>query len=719
MFFISYNIKTHRVQVLILLSLLVYVPSYAETNNTINSTYDSAPSTELNTITVFSNTSLNLLSPSVYTAENQLRRWPGNVGLINQSDYDQRAILSLGDALAREAGVFARSTSGQQSAKLSIRGSGLASPLGLRGVTLLRNGLPLNQADGTVDPSYANPFNAHYIEIYRGSNALKQGAATLGGAINLVSPTGYSHPGLEIRLQGGSYGYLHTQARAGEVFDNDMDAFASISRYQMNGSAQQSRQETSRFYGNLGFSPNSQSESRLHIDIADMNQEISSPLTLSQLQGSANLENPPPRWPDHRIRTRPHVRLASQYAVNYGQNDNVIIGAHYASTRFDLLGTVVPIDYKTQDYGISISGEINRQLAGKANQLTWGASLSQGKSNSQTYGPFTLPGGHLLDPSLQQYEDISTSAQTAQFYLENAYSISPSLSMVSALQGVTAKRHRKINMLRNPQGLDSYFKNVDYTKRYSSLNPKLGLLWQPISNTQFYGNISRSYEPPTALEFYNSSGTTSAQKATTFEVGSRGFERQVNWDIALFYSRIKDELLAIPKLGPFSEVIGYEGGNIPKTMRAGIELQLYGTISPKKFVGNIDWELSYSFNRFRHVNDASFGNNRLPIIPVHYGRVATTYQHPSGLYLSPNIEFASSTYADQANTLRAPGYGIINLTLGYTPSSGNYRIFLEGCNLADKRYAASTEFLTRASPNEAAFNPGLRRAVFAGAEILW
>src|SRR5690606_8193046 len=179
--------------------------------------------------------------------------WHGNVGLVSEEDYDDRATLSLADALSREPGVYVRPATGQQSAKISIRGSGLDSPLGVRGVVLLRDGLPLNQADGVVDPSYADPFNARYIEVYRGSNALRYGAATLGGAINIVSPTGYSHPGLETRLQGGSYGYLQAQARAGQVFENGMDAFASISRYQTNGSARQSRQEASRFYGNLGF----------------------------------------------------------------------------------------------------------------------------------------------------------------------------------------------------------------------------------------------------------------------------------------------------------------------------------------------------------------------------------------------------------------------------------------------------------------------------------
>ncbi|WP_298053782.1 TonB-dependent receptor plug domain-containing protein [uncultured Paenalcaligenes sp.] len=86
--------------------------------------------------------------------------------------------------------MYSRSNAGQQSIKLSIRGSGLASPLAVRGLTLLQDGLPLKKTDGTIDPAYADPFNTQYLEIYRGADALQYGAATLGGAINLVSPTG-------------------------------------------------------------------------------------------------------------------------------------------------------------------------------------------------------------------------------------------------------------------------------------------------------------------------------------------------------------------------------------------------------------------------------------------------------------------------------------------------------------------------------------------------
>ena len=676
---------------------------------------------QLDTTTVFASPTLDALSPSIESAKKELQRWPGNVSLVSESDYDRRAVLGLSDVLVRQPGVYARSTAGQQSLKLSIRGSGLASPLGTRGVIVLRDGLPLNQSDGVLDPAYADPFNARYMEIYRGANALRYGAATLGGAINIVSPTGYSHSGVETQLEGGSNDYLRLQTRVGQVFDNGMDAFASLSRYQTDGSAPQSEQKISRFYGNLGFMLGERSDGRLHVNYAEMRQENSSPLTRAQLHGNASLDNPAPYWPDHRIKTNPHLRLAYQHSMSYGDDDRITLGAYHIDTSFDLLGTIVPIEYRARDQGVAVRGEIKRTLGGRDNHFTWGFSHAQGSSNSQTYGPFVLPGGMMLAPSSQQYEDIKASAETTQLYLENSYALTPRLALITAAQAVTAKREREITVLQNPPWpFHQYFKDVDHSKRYSGWSPKLGLLWQANEHSQLYTNLSRSYEPPSLIEFYNAHNTTAAQKATTWEVGARGGE-QIHWDIAVFYSRVNNELLKIANPDNPSD---YMGGNIPRSIHAGLELQLTGKLSADRLLsGTVDWGLSYTLNHFRHKNDATFNNNRLPVIPQHFGSVHAIYQHPSGVYVGPDVEFASSVYADQANTLKAAGYGIANFTLGYAHPSCRLTVFLNARNLADKRYAASTEFIAhakaQANTTQAAFNPGLERSLFVGAKLLW
>jgi outer membrane receptor protein involved in Fe transport len=61
----------------------------------------------------------------------------------------------------------------------------------LRGVNVLIDGFIYGQADGFSDFESLELLTTKRIEIYKGANALALGGYTLGGAINLVSKTGY------------------------------------------------------------------------------------------------------------------------------------------------------------------------------------------------------------------------------------------------------------------------------------------------------------------------------------------------------------------------------------------------------------------------------------------------------------------------------------------------------------------------------------------------
>jgi len=657
----------------------------------------------------------NAADPSYQSALREVSRTPGSAAVIDPSRYDDGAILGLQDALSREPGIYVQSAAGQQSVKLSIRGSGLASPLGLRGVLLLRDGMPLSRADGISDPSYADPFNVDYIEVYRGANALQYGAATLGGAVNLVSPTGRSRPGLQLRMEAGSHGHIQAQARAGQVFDNGMDAYAAVSGYDSGGSVDHARQSVQRFYGNLGMRFSAASEGRLYLNIDGHKQDIVNPVTLGQLLGDSPADAPPPSWPERRISTQPHVSLAYRHTLRLGGEDSLVFGLHYTKTRFDISGGAVPIYYDASDYGLSARAEHHGKLAGLGNRLVWGANLSQGRSHNQSYGPFQLPGGHIYDPSTDQFENIRGRRQTAELYAEDSLALTPSLTLVAGAQAVLARREARDDVLRNPPGIPA-FSDKDEAARYTGVNPKLGLLWQLAPQAQVFANVSRSYEPPSNTEFFNSAGTVMAQRAITYEVGTRGGSSRFNWEAAVYHSRVKDELLLIPQPGLLGR---YEGGNIDRATHAGLELRLAGTLTPGGLPGALDWALAYTYNHFRFADDPKFGNNAVPGVPDHYGRLDLRYRHPSGVYLGPSLSFSSGWHADQANALRAPGYGIVDFTLGYAPPGARYQLYLDARNLADKRYAASTEYFAVADAGTQAFNPGLGRALYAGVQLQW
>ncbi len=97
------------------------------------------------------------------------------------------------------------------------------------------------------------------------------------------------------------------------------------------------------------------------------------------------------------------------------------------------------------------------------------------------------------------------------------------------------------------------------------------------------------------------------------------------------------------------------------------------------------------------------------------------YEHPSGIYFGPNWERVASKYPiDMANTYFADTYNIWGMKAGYKMAKGP-SIFIEGKNITDEIYAASTGIVNNAAgaDTNAVFNPGSGRAWYGGVEWKW
>ena len=124
-----------------------------------------------------------LTQPTMAQALNEQRLVAGSTSLVQMSPLRQR-LSTLKDALAMQPGVIIQEFFGlNDQPRLNIRGSGIQSNPQRRGVYLLQDGIPVNFADGSYIIGVMDPMTAHYVEVFKGANALTFGASTLGGAI--------------------------------------------------------------------------------------------------------------------------------------------------------------------------------------------------------------------------------------------------------------------------------------------------------------------------------------------------------------------------------------------------------------------------------------------------------------------------------------------------------------------------------------------------------
>lgn len=150
-------------------------------------------------------------------ARKEIQRTPGGVVLISSQEIKETLATALQDVLDFVPGIMVRPRFGNiaDESQISIRGSGLRNNYHLRGLTLLLDGFPLNNADGFGDFEAAELLATKRIEVYKGANALRFGVNTLGGAINLETHTGEDNRPFEMRSEGGSFGFMKHSVATG------------------------------------------------------------------------------------------------------------------------------------------------------------------------------------------------------------------------------------------------------------------------------------------------------------------------------------------------------------------------------------------------------------------------------------------------------------------------------------------------------------------------
>ncbi|HET7369269.1 MAG TPA: TonB-dependent receptor, partial [Gammaproteobacteria bacterium] len=159
--------------------------------------------------------------------------------------------------------------------------------------------------------------------------------------------------------------------------------------------------------------------------------------------------------------------------------------------------------------------------------------------------------------------------------------------------------------------------------------------------------------------------------------------------------------------------------NAGDTLHSGLELGLDVRVPLDEPDGDaLRVRATYTYNRFRFEADPVFGGNRIPGIPPQFGRLEVLYESVGGFYVGPMLSAASAYFVDYANTLKTDAYVIVGARAGY--DNDYFSVFVEMRNLADRHYASNTSLVADAhGRDQAVFNPGLGRSVFAGVEMKW
>ncbi|WP_135212888.1 TonB-dependent receptor family protein [Vitreimonas flagellata] len=626
--------------------------------------------------------------PVVAAARDDLSRTPGAVSVVANESYETRAATGLTDLLRDVPGVLAQRRYGEES-RFSIRGSGLDQSYHQRGVLFAQDGVPFADADGFSDFQKLDPLTARYAEVYRGGNALRFGGAQLGGAVNLVTPTGRTAQSENLlRAEAGSFGFARASGQIARTW-GDWDAFAALTAMQGDGYREHAQQDQLRGTFNLGRSFGEDREVRLIVYGADINQDVPGTLTLVQALTNPEAASGAAAAFDWQ---RDQEVFRTSLQTRWRFNDALLFEGGLYATTTDLYHPIsLLIDQQIVTQGVFGRFDWQGEIAGRRADLYWGASYRQGHVD-QILGPVMFPIAG----------DSRREATGMELFAEGRLFVTDALALVAggSYGRFTRDYDDRLNAANNDSLDDGWFA------------PRIGLLWEGESGVQVYANITNSVEPPhygaLVQAPYPGFVPVEPQEAWTGEIGTRGRTDAFVWDITLYRAELENELLS------FNPATGVPAAffNADETVHQGIEFALDWEIAA-------DWVLrqSYTYSDFFFDGDPIYGDNQIPVAPEHQYRATLRYTHPAGWFVAPSVEWRpSDTWVDYANTLQAPGYTIWSLNAGWDFDTG-VTLFIDARNLTDEAYVPEFGAIVDASAigaNTAVFYPGEGRAAYGG-----
>jgi iron complex outermembrane receptor protein len=608
--------------------------------------------------------------------------------------------------------VVANRTNPSQDIRVAVRGFGSRSSFGVRSVRVLRDGMPLTNADGQTPLDYLDLETVGRIEVIRGTASSLYGNAS-GGVLDIRSADPPSDAfAAQLRSEGGSYETSRFTGVVGGSFTNGSYS-ANVGHTSSNNYREYSEQRLTNGYGRVLFSSGGTDFELQAMGIDEPTAQNPGALTQAQLDTAPQMADPA----QIRKKARKEVSmvqtgLSARHALlGSGELFAQVYGGGrslYNPLTFAIVGI------GRAQWGGGVRATAPLKLFGLPNRASVGFDV-QGLSDHRRN--WANCNGVASATDACPVLDIEQGARTLD-QQEKVSSIGPYVRDELQFGGkYTLSAGLRADYVKFE--VDDFFPispdNPDDSgqRTLHAWSPMVGLVAKVSPLHSVYANVSRAFETPTTTELGNQANGSAGfnpdlqpQLSTTYELGMKGivFDR-VQYDFAGFDTEVHDELIAF-------EVPGGEGRtyyrNAGRTRREGIEAELITDIDAFTLAASY----TYSHFRFRDysVGTANYAGNVIPGIPVHQAQGSATY-HVHNVFATVEGQAKSSQFVDDPNTAKASGFFVMNLRVGGTALFGRPwlapTIGLQ--NVFDKHYVSSVAINAAAGKY---FEPSAGRALF-------
>ncbi len=616
--------------------------------------------------------------------------------------------VSAEESLVVVPGLKVDNQANQERVHVSIRGQGILTERGIRGIGVLLDGVPLNDPSGFAPDLYDVDWtDVEQINVLRGPVAFLYGGSSSGGVIDIATqtPANQSHGTLD--LSGGSNSFYKAHADYGGVFGPN-GYFLSLARAGGDGYRVHTRFYGNNLYGkaNLRVSP------RLHLNFIGagtwyFNQNPEG-LNLQQVQEDPRQANPDALTYNEYMKTqRGTGAVTGQFAIAEAQSLSFVFYA-----RRTLFDESVPSSVNHRDYsspGLSGQYELTWKTGEITQYLSAGLDLDAQWINDHKYPNL----GNAVEGNTLLSDQYITQKRVGGFFSDRV----ALGKMWSLLGGVRWDQIR--NQLEDHLQLNGV--NLSGEETFHRVNGRVGLSFNPRNDFAVYGSWGQGFLPPATEELYanpeaQGGFNPNLVPATSwgYEGGVRGSYRNRVWyNVTAFHLETSNDFERYRIPGRPLETFYANAGD---TSRTGIETEVRWAPVPRMLVTG-----AYTYSHFKYtqynsqIYTGDLTGNWLPNSPNHQLYVETGYQFPRNLYASINVQALSRAFIDPTNATYIDGYGLLGgkISKEWRRERTSLRLFVAGRNITKTEYIAFTE----PDPDGNSYQPGPVREVFGGMQL--
>lgn len=644
-----------------------------------------------------------------YFSNQPLLRATGSIGLVDNRTIERQPGSSLIPAVNTTSGVRMEERS-PGSYRLSIRGSLLRSPFGIRNVKIYFDDFPLTDAGGN---SYLNALDVNAIgqlQILKGPQSSIYGANS-GGVVLVNSEAPTAGPSANLKLEGGSFGMFHENAAISNSWKNySLGITQSFQRSDGYRDHSAMKRNYLQLVQKLNYAPTANLKSLIFY--SDLRYQTPGGLNAAQLALNPRASRPAAG----AIRSAAEQQAGIYSKMLFGGLSNewnfapgfrhvaALYGAYidfknpfitnYEQRFESTLGLRTFVEYGQEVEDLKYSFNLGVESTGTSSDINnydnnfGSAAAVQAKDKLRAASNFAFVHAN-FDYKDKLLLELSASANLYKYDYE-------SLAPVAL-----AERTNELDVQFMPRVALSYLINDD-------------LAWR--------ASVSKGYSPPTIAEIRASDQVINVdlqpESGWNYETGFsfHGPDQRLSVDLTGFYYRLNNAI--VRRLNEDDTEFFLNAGG---TNQYGLETTASAWILPyteSRFVRGLQLKTAYTLSKFEFRDyldrTADYSGNRLTGVPKGSIISSVDLQFPKGFYFFLQHNFTSRIPLNDANSVYADKYHLVQSKVGWRTlkfKKATLEVFAGVDNLFNEKYSLGNDLN---AANNRYFNPAATRNFYGG-----